>query len=178
MAGAAVAYVLHAGPGDDGGDSPLRPRPAKLSLVRDDETGGDGNARLRVLVVEDDEAMALLCRFNLELAGFEVATAASGAEGLELATSRAFDVVLLDVMLPDLGGFDLAKRLSDVPVVFLSARASEEDIDRGREAGGIDYIVKPFDPVGLPERLRADLYELERAGPESVWRLRFGPGRM
>lgn len=173
MAGAAVAQVLHTGPGDEGGDSPLRPQSAELSLVRDDETGGDGNERLRVLVVEDDEAMALLCRFNLELAGFEVTTAKSGAEGLELATTGAFDIILLDVMLPDLGGLELAKQIGGTPVVFLSARASEEDIDRGREAGGIDYIVKPFDPVGLPDRLRADLHELERGGPGSVWRLRF-----
>jgi DNA-binding response OmpR family regulator len=176
-----------------------------LSLVGDDETGGNRGTRLRVLVVEDDAAMALLCRFNLELAGFEVATATSGAEGLELASAGSYDVVLLDVMLPrlsgtevcrtlraesdvpiilldvmlpDLGGFDVAQLLPDTPVVFLSARASEADIERGRDAGGIDYIVKPFDPVGLPERLQADLEELERGGPDGVWQLRFGPGRV
>jgi DNA-binding response OmpR family regulator len=178
MAGAAVAYVLHAGSGDDGADPSLRSHAPELSLVGDGEIGGNRDARVRVLVVEDDAAMALLCRFNLELAGFEVATATSGAEGLELASAGSYDVVLLDVMLPDLGGFDLAQLLSDTPVVFLSARASEADIERGRDVGGIDYIVKPFDPVGLPERLRADLEELERGGPEGVWQLRFGPGRM
>jgi two-component system, OmpR family, alkaline phosphatase synthesis response regulator PhoP len=80
------------------------------------------------------------------------------------------------VMLPDIGGFDLAKRLSGVPVVFMSARASAADFVRGREVGAIDYVSKPFDPVALPDRLRADLMELERTGSAAhVWTLRFGP---
>ena len=81
-------------------------------------------------------------------------------------------------MLPDLGGFEVAGRLGEVPVVFMSAKASTADFERGREAGAIDYITKPFDPVALPDRLREDLIELDRGGSAAhVWTLRFGPTR-
>lgn len=124
--------------------------------------------------------MRMLCSFNLELAGFEVVSVGTGGEGLARATEGGFDLVLLDVMLPDLGGFEVAKRLQEsveglgIPVVFLSARGSEADLARGRAAGAIDYVVKPFDPVALPQRLREDLAELGRAGADAVRRLRFG----
>jgi two-component system alkaline phosphatase synthesis response regulator PhoP len=147
-----------------------------LSVVRDSGRG-DREARvLRVLLVEDDASMAMLCRFNLELSGFEVVTAETGADGLARATDERFDLVLLDVMLPDLGGLEIAERLrgSAAPIVFMSARDAEEDVERGRQAGAIDYVSKPFDPVELPARLRGDLEELERSGVEGVWRLRFG----
>jgi two-component system alkaline phosphatase synthesis response regulator PhoP len=132
---------------------------------------------LRVLLVEDDASMAMLCRFNLELAGFEVVTAETGAEGVAKATSERFDVVLLDVMLPDLGGLEVAEELrgTSAPIVFMSARDAEDDLERGRLAGAIDYVSKPFDPVELPARLRGDLEELGRSGVEGVWQLRFGP---
>jgi DNA-binding response OmpR family regulator len=87
---------------------------------------------------------------------------------------------LLDVMLPDLGGFEVAEALRadeatrDVPLVFVSARTSPTDLARGRAVGAIDYVTKPFDPVGLADRLREDLEELGRAGAESVRELRFG----
>jgi two-component system, OmpR family, alkaline phosphatase synthesis response regulator PhoP len=132
-----------------------------------------------VLLVEDDASMAMLCRFNLELAGFEVVTADTGVEGLIKATSERFDLVLLDVMLPDLGGFEVAERLRghSAPIVFMSARDAEDDVEQGRLAGAIDYVSKPFDPVDLPVRLRGDLEELERSGTDGVWQLRFGPKR-
>lgn len=122
--------------------------------------------------------MAMLCRFNLELSGFDVVTAETGAKGLERATSERFDVVLLDVMLPDLGGLEVAEQLrgSGVPIVFMSARDEADDVERGRRAGAIDYVAKPFDPVALPLRIRGDLEELERSGVDGVWRLRFGRG--
>jgi CheY-like chemotaxis protein len=134
--------------------------------------------RLTVLVVEDDPSMQLLCSYNLEAAGFRVVTAATGHEGVKLASEQKPDLVLLDVMLPDLGGFEVAERLQGVPIVFLSARASESDIQRGRTVGAIDYVTKPFDPVTLPARLRDDLDELRRGGggAERVWTARFGPG--
>lgn len=125
--------------------------------------------------------MRLLCTVNLELAGFTVVTAKNGAEGVERAATESFDLVLLDVMLPDLGGLDVAERLrrdartQGLPIVFLSARGSELDIERGRVAGGIDYVVKPFDPLDLPKRIREDLEEHSRTGATGVWRLRFGP---
>lgn len=128
-----------------------------------------------MLVVEDDPSMRLLVTVNLELAGFRVMAASTGEEGLELAASERPDVILLDVMLPDLGGFEVAERLPDVPIVFMSARTSESDLERGRDVGAIDYVTKPFDPMALPDRLREDLKELDRGGAERVWALRFGP---
>jgi len=119
--------------------------------------------------------MRLLVTINLELAGFHVVAAATGGEGLALAERDEPDVVLLDVMLPDLGGFEVAARLPDVPVVFMSARSGESDLERGREVGAIDYVTKPFDPIALADRLREDLDEFERGGAERVWALRFGP---
>jgi DNA-binding response OmpR family regulator len=127
------------------------------------------------LVVEDDPSMRLLVTVNLELAGFRVVAAATGAEGLELAEREEPDVVLLDVMLPDLGGFEVAQQLPEVPIVFMSALTSESDIERGRDMGAIDYVTKPFDPIALAARLREDLEELGRGGSERVRALRFGP---
>lgn len=127
--------------------------------------------------------MRLLCTVNLELSGVAVVAVTTGAEAVERAAAGAFDLVLLDVMLPDLGGFEVAEQLrrdartKGVPIVFLSARGSEWDIERGREAGGIDYVVKPFDPLALAERIREDLDEHERSGAAGVWRLRFGSPR-
>jgi CheY-like chemotaxis protein len=152
---------------------PVRVRARHLSPIGD-EPGGSTKAALSVLLVDDDPAMRLLCTFNLEAAGFRVAEATSGTEAIELAAHEHFDVVLLDVMLPDLGGIEVAARLRGVPIVFLSARVAEDDLERGRRAGAIDYITKPFDPVALPARLQEDLAELGRSGPDGVWVLRHG----
>ena len=167
----------------DGYDDPGRLEPSgrpRLLAVGDDDSRGDGAVRLRVLLVEDDASMRMLCRFNLEASGFEVVSAVSGAEGIERAQSGGFDLILLDVMLPDLGGFEVARRLQSgetaAPIIFVSARGSKEDVERGRAAGAIDYVVKPFDPVRLPDRLREDLGELRRSGVEGVWRLRAARG--
>lgn len=130
---------------------------------------------LSVLVVEDDPAMRLICAVNLEADGLRVATAETGREGLEAARAGTFDLVLLDVMLPDLGGFEVAAELEEVPVVFCSARATSADLELGRVAGAIDYVTKPFDPVELPQRLREDLAEFRHGGAAGVWELRFGP---
>lgn len=120
--------------------------------------------------------MRLLCQVNLESEGFRVVVAAAGREALSLAASEQPDVVLLDVMLPDLGGFEIAAQLRHLPVVFLSARTSELDLERGRRAGALDYVTKPFDPIALPARLREDLDEFHRSGSaEHVWQMRFGP---
>lgn len=166
------------GSGSDS-DPPGAGRP-RLSVAGSSGGGHAATTRLRVLLVEDEASMRMLCSFNLELAGFEVVSVGTGAEGLARATEEGFDLVLLDVMLPDLGGFEVAKQLRErvsglgTPVVFLSARGSEEDIALGRAAGAIDYVVKPFDPVALPQRLREDLAELGRSGAEAVRRRRFG----
>ena len=130
----------------------------------------------RVLVVDDEAAIRLLCRVNLGVAGFEVTEAADGEQALELVASEDFDVILLDVMMPGLGGLGAARRLQEssrgrsVPIVFLSAHASRDDVRAGLEAGAVDYIAKPFDPLGLAERLRTILEGVRRDGVDEVRR--------
>jgi len=161
------------GPSESSGRGPVGGR--RLAAVGPTPESRWEDRAISVLVVEDDPAMRLLVQFNLEAAGFRVAMAETGAEGLEAAAAEEPDLVLLDVMLPDLGGFDVAGRLSGVPIVFMSARAAVTDFTRGREVGAMDYISKPFDPVALPARLREDLIQLEKSGSAAhVWALRFG----
>jgi DNA-binding response OmpR family regulator len=117
----------------------------------------------RVLVVEDEPSMRFLCRLNLELGGFEVVEAETGAEAL--ARARDVDLVLLDVMLPDIGGHEIGRRLveqSGPPFAFISARAGHDDLRAGYELGAADYITKPFDPSVLPARVDEILERVER----------------
>jgi len=167
--------------GEDGWpEGPEQNRPPRLEVVPGGGAGKEKLAQRSLLLVEDDPSMRLLCTFNLELAGFRVTTAGSGREGLDAARVGRFDLVVLDVMLPDLGGFEVAAALRadeatrDVPFVFLSARTSSDDLARGRAVGAIDYVTKPFDPVELGARLHGDLDELARGGADDVWELRFG----
>lgn len=117
----------------------------------------------RVLVADDEPSMRLLLSINLGLSGFEVVEAESGSTALELAASEALDLALLDVMMPDLSGHEVARRLAsddataDLPVVFISARASREDLRSGYELGAVDYITKPFDPIEVGARLHTVL---------------------
>ena len=109
----------------------------------------------RVLVIDDEPPIRLLCRVNLEAEGMEVLEAADGVSGFETARSERPDVVLLDVMMPGLDGWQVAERLIDdevtkhIPLIFLTARAELRDRARGLELGGVDYITKPFNPVEL-----------------------------
>lgn len=168
------------GEGDPGAPDEQRPKHARLSLAVGGAPAEDEAKQPRVLVVEDDPAMQMLCAFNLRLAGFDVTTASTGRAALERAPEHRFDLILLDVMLPDLGGFEVAEALRateqthDVPLVFISARTSPDDLARGRAAGAIDYVTKPFDPVQLADRLREDLDRLAHGTAEDVWKLRFG----
>jgi DNA-binding response OmpR family regulator len=122
----------------------------------------------RVLVVDDDAPIRLLCRVNLEAEGMEVLEAADGADGLEKARSASPDVVLLDVMLPKLDGWRVAEalledpRTGEIPIVFLTARAELRDQARGLEIGGVDYITKPFNPVELADVIRQLLDRVSR----------------
>jgi DNA-binding response OmpR family regulator len=113
--------------------------------------------------------MRFLCRVNLEFAGFDIAEAATGAEALVLAQAATLDLVLLDVMLPDIGGHEIARRLAaegGPPFAFLSARAGTEDIRTGYALGAVDYITKPFDPIELADRVSEVLRRLERGESE------------
>ncbi len=110
-----------------------------------------------MLVVDDDEVIVRLLVLNFELEGHEVVTAADGRSALDRVSDGLPDVIVLDVMMPEVDGFEVCDRLradpstADVPVVFLSARAQAADVARGTEVGGDAYVTKPFDPLDLVE---------------------------
>ena len=108
--------------------------------------------------------MRFLLRVNLPLQGFEVVEAADGATVLDLVKEQDFDLIVLDVMMPGLSGFDVAEHLDGVPFMFVSARADPTDMQRGFDLGAVDYVTKPFDPIGLGDRIEAvlDARENER----------------
>ena len=109
----------------------------------------------RVFVIDDEAPIRLLCRVNLEAEGMEVLEASDGPTGLEKARNEEPDVILLDVMMPGLDGWQVAEELLDsdstssIPIVFLTARAEVRDRARGLDLGGIDYVTKPFNPIEL-----------------------------
>src|SRR5690606_26880111 len=115
----------------------------------------------RLLVVEDDPNILELLSASLRFAGFEVTTARTGSEGVTTALRSNPDLVVLDVMLPDLDGFEVIKLMraegARVPVVFLTARDTTEDKIRGLTLGGDDYVTKPFSLEELTARIRAVL---------------------
>lgn len=115
----------------------------------------------RILIVEDDTNIRELLATSLKFAGFDVATAGSGSEGLGLAATSDFDLAVLDVMLPDMDGFNVTRRLreggKELPIVFLTARDSVDDAVKGLTVGGDDYITKPFSLEEVVARIRAVL---------------------
>jgi two-component system alkaline phosphatase synthesis response regulator PhoP len=121
-----------------------------------------------VLVIDDEAPIRLLCRVNLEAEGMDVLEAANGTTGLELAREKGPDVVLLDVMMPGLDGWRVAEQLledgrtSDIPIIFLTARAEFRDRARGLDIGGVDYVTKPFNPLELAPLVRELLARIER----------------
>jgi len=121
-----------------------------------------------VLVIDDVAPIRLLCRVNLEAEGMDVLEASDGAAGLELARTERPDVILLDVMLPGLDGWQVAEQLvgdprtESVPIVFLTARAEVRDRVRGLDLGGIDYLTKPFNPLELAPLVRQLLERVDR----------------
>jgi two-component system, OmpR family, alkaline phosphatase synthesis response regulator PhoP len=127
-----------------------------------------------VLVVDDERSIRLLCRVNLGASGMEVLEASSGEEGLELARSEQPDLVLLDVMMPGRDGWSVARALAEdprtreIPVVFLTARADAADRRMGQQLGGVGYVVKPFDPVGIGELVEDVLRRVERGEREQL----------
>ena len=122
----------------------------------------------KVLVIDDEAPIRLLCRVNLEAEGMEVLEAADGPSGLEQARADAPDVILLDVMMPGLDGWRVAEQLlvepatSRIPIVFLTARAEFRDRARGLGIGGVDYVTKPFNPLDLASDVRKLLSRIDR----------------
>jgi DNA-binding response OmpR family regulator len=129
----------------------------------------------RVLVIDDEAPIRLLCRVNLEAEKIEVLEAADGPSGLEKARAELPDVILLDVMMPGLDGWRVAEELLDdertarIPIVFLTARAELRDRARGLDLGGVDYVTKPFNPVELAPLVR-DLLQRVEAGERDALR--------
>ena len=118
---------------------------------------------VKVLVIEDDPSLRLLWRVGLEVHGMRVIEACDGVTGLELARREQPDVITLDVMLPWIDGWGVARRLRedsatrDIPIVFLTARAGPDDRQRGLELGAVDYITVPINPTELPQAIEAVL---------------------
>ena len=121
----------------------------------------------RVLVIDDEPPIRLLCRVNLEAEGMEVLEASDGPTGLEKARNDEPDVILLDVMMPGLDGWQVAEELIEgertgtIPIIFLTARAEARDRARGLDLGGIDYVTKPFNPVELAQTIRDVISRVE-----------------
>jgi two-component system KDP operon response regulator KdpE len=116
--------------------------------------------KYRILVVDDERRMVGFIRLNLEQDGFEVVEAYNGTEALERLRDSLPDLILLDVMMPDIDGFEVLRTIrevSQVPVIMLTAKGEEDDKVKGLELGADDYITKPFSPRELVSRVRAVL---------------------
>ena len=130
-----------------------------------------GPTKPRVLVADDEGRIRDLVRGYLEAEGFEVETAADGAEALDLARDRHPDLVVLDVMMPGIDGIEVLRRLrteSDVYVIMLTARADEVDTLIGLSVGADDYVTKPFSPRELVARIKTVLRRGRSAGQEQA----------
>ncbi len=127
----------------------------------------------KILVVDDDEAINELIKINLELLGYEVLTAKDGIQGFTLAKQETPDLIILDVMMPDVDGYTVAKRVrensstKDIPILMLTALNMLEDKVKGFDLGVDDYLVKPFEMEELRVRIRA-LLKRNNSIPESL----------
>jgi DNA-binding response OmpR family regulator len=129
-----------------------------------------------ILAVEDDERIRTAVRLALEDEGWDVEEAESGERALEIFGGGPFDVVLIDLMLPGIDGFELCRsvrRNSDVPIIMVTARTDTHDVVAGLEAGADDYLTKPFEPKELSARIRALLRRVRPSSPGHT-HLRFG----
>ncbi|HNW31527.1 MAG TPA: response regulator [Caldisericia bacterium] len=119
--------------------------------------------RENMLVVDDEEDILELLRYNLAKNGFNVTTATSGEDALKTTKTKTFDIILLDLMLPGIDGLDVCKELkknqstSSIPIIMLTAKGEEADIVAGLELGADDYVTKPFSPRVLVSRIKAVL---------------------
>lgn len=145
-------------------------------------------AKEKVLVVDDEEDIIELLRFNLSREGFQVSSATSGEEALSLVRSEMPSIILLDLMLPGMDGLEVARRLknnpntTNIPIVMLTAKGEEPDIVTGLELGADDYVTKPFSPRILVARVRAVLRRKvtdvsEETSPFQIHNLVIHPGR-
>ena len=115
-------------------------------------------ANRKILIIDDDEDLSMIISDMLESKGFEVSYAASSEEAFDILSERSFDIILLDINLPDASGFEICRQLrevSNVPVIFASARTSETDRITGFDIGGDDYLPKPYSMKELLSRINA-----------------------
>ena len=135
--------------------------------------------KIRILIVEDEEAIRTGLRDVLVFHGYELDCAADGNEGLDKALSGSFDLILLDIMLPGMDGFEICNRIRsrdrEQPIIMLTARSSDEDIIQGLSLGADDYVAKPFSVAQLVLRVQAVLRR-SRIGVEMDHQLRLGDG--
>jgi CheY-like chemotaxis protein len=160
--------------------SPARERGVRHRLRFRPEPGGGTGGQTNptgppcILVVDDETPIRTICRVNLEASGLAVLEAPDGEQALELARSKQPALVLLDVMMPRVDGWQVAEQLAaepgtrDIPIVFLSARAAQDDRRLAQRLGAVGYIVKPFDPLQLPETIEEVLARLRRGERERL----------
>ena len=145
-------------------------------------------AKERILVVDDEEDILELVRFNLAREGYDLVCTMSGEEALEMARKEHPDLLVLDLMLPGIDGLEVAKILKndvktkDIPIIMLTAKGEEADIVTGLELGADDYVTKPFSPRILVARVRAALRRKVKDSPEDeslvkIHSLEIHPGR-
>ena len=122
----------------------------------------------KIVIAEDEPDIRTLITFTLQFAGHEVIPTANGAEAVEAVRREKPDIVLMDVRMPRLTGYEACRQLKadestqDIPVVFLSAKGQESEVQEGLEAGAIDYILKPFSPDQLTARVQEILQQTGR----------------
>ena len=119
----------------------------------------------KILIVEDDDSIAQLEKDYLELSDYEIDIAQTGSKGLSMALNADYNLIILDIMLPDIDGFEICKRIREtknIPVIIVSARKEDIDKVRGLGIGADDYITKPFSPSEMVARVKAHLSRYER----------------
>ena len=142
----------------------------------------------KILVVDDEEDILELVRYNLAREGYRVVCAASGEQALNKAGSEPFDLIVLDLMLPGIDGLEVAKKLKNkpetrhIPIIMLTAKGEEADIVTGLELGADDYVTKPFSPRILLARVKAVirrkvLEEVDDSSIIQIYELEIDPGR-
>lgn len=119
-----------------------------------------------ILIAEDERDIRELLKFTLQFAGHTITEAANGAEAVDLATAKTPDLIMTDVRMPRMTGYEVCRALKkidtvkDIPVIILTARGQDEEVAEGMDAGAVDYITKPFGAVELTERIAEILQEL------------------
>jgi two-component system KDP operon response regulator KdpE len=125
----------------------------------------------RILLIEDDDALARMMRIQLEHAGYQITVCPNGTSGLERAGELDLDLILLDILLPDIDGWEVCEQLqgvTDAPIIFTTALGAEKDVIRGLEMGADDYMIKPFSYKELLARVKAALHRARRKNSQKA----------